>query len=73
MDLSLRLPLSIWRYLTSDLLRLVVLSAGVVVVVACFAVAVKPLADGRLGPIETLKYMLLAAIPSSRLSTFSRT
>lgn len=59
----LRLPLTIWRYLTSDLLRLVVLSAGVVVVVACFAVAVKPLADGRLGPIETLKYMLLAAIP----------
>ncbi len=56
-------PRTIFRYLSLDLWRLVLLTAGVVVAVACFAIAIKPLADGRLGPVETLKFMLLAAVP----------
>lgn len=59
----LRLPLTLWRYLSADLWRLVILSTAVVVAVGCFALAVKPLADGQLGSVEMLKFMLLASVP----------
>lgn len=58
-----RFPLTIWRHLAWDLWRLVLLTATVLVTVIAFAAAIKPLADGKLGPVETLKFMLLAMPP----------
>lgn len=58
-----RLPWTIWAYILWDLCRLIVLTAGVLVTVIAFSAAVKPLADGKLGPAETLKFMLLAMPP----------
>ncbi|MEO1510773.1 MAG: LptF/LptG family permease, partial [Planctomycetota bacterium] len=54
---------TLWRYATIELWRLVLLSAAVLVVVIAFAVAVKPLADGTLGPAEALRFMALASVP----------
>ncbi len=58
-----RLPWTVWLYLSWDLWRLVLLTAAVLVTVIAFAAAVKPLADGKLGPVETLKFMFLAMPP----------
>lgn len=58
-----RLPWTVWLHLSWDLWRLVLLTAAVLVTVISFAAAVKPLADGKLGPVETLKFMILAMPP----------
>ncbi|HYE02359.1 MAG TPA: LptF/LptG family permease [Phycisphaerales bacterium] len=58
-----RLPLTIWRLVLSDLWRRVLLTTGVLVTVLAFAASVKFLADGRLGPVETLQFMALAVVP----------
>ncbi|MBC7835005.1 MAG: LptF/LptG family permease [Phycisphaerales bacterium] len=58
-----RLPLTVWRYVLADLWRLVLLTAAVLVTVLAFAAAVKFLADGKLGPLDTLKFMLIAMVP----------
>ncbi len=58
-----RLPITLWLYLLGDLWKLVLLTTGVLVTVIAFAAAVKPLADGKLGPEDTLKFMLLAMVP----------
>lgn len=59
----MRLPRTIWLHLARDLWRLVLLTAAVLVTVIAFAAAIKPLADGKLGPVETLKFMILAMPP----------
>ena len=61
--MSVHASKTIWWYLWRELVRLLLITATVVVVVTSFAVAVKPLADGRLGPLDTLKLMALASIP----------
>ena len=58
-----RLPLTLWLYVLGDLWKLVGLTTGVLVTVIAFAAAVKPLADGKLGPEDTLKFMLMAMVP----------
>lgn len=58
-----RLPWTIWLYLSWDLWRLVLLTAAVLVTVLAFAAAVKPLADGKLGPADTIRFMLLIMPP----------
>lgn len=58
-----RLPLTLWLYVLGDLWKLVLLTTGVLVTVIAFAAAVKPLADGKLGPEDTLTFMLLAMVP----------
>jgi lipopolysaccharide export LptBFGC system permease protein LptF len=58
-----RPPFILWLYLMKDLWKLVGLTTGVLVTVIAFAAAVKPLADGKLGPEDTLKFMFLAMIP----------
>ncbi|MEM7622434.1 MAG: LptF/LptG family permease [Planctomycetota bacterium] len=57
------MPWTLWRYTTVELLRFVVLSTAVLVGVIAFAAAVKPLADGELGPLSALRFMLLAMPP----------
>ncbi len=58
-----RLPITLWLYVLGDLWKLVGLTTAVLVTVIAFAAAVKPLADGKLGPEDTLTFMLLAMVP----------
>lgn len=58
-----RLPLTIWRFILVDLLRLVLVTTVVLVAVISFAAAIKPLADGKLAPLDTLRFMVLAIPP----------
>lgn len=57
------MPLTLWRHMTLELWRLVLLSASVLVTVIAFAAAVKPLADGALTPGGAMKFMLMAIPP----------
>jgi lipopolysaccharide export system permease protein len=61
-----RQPLSLWLYILGELWRLILLTLGILVLVLAFAVAVKPLADGKIGPIEALRFMALAVIPMTQ-------
>lgn len=47
----------------AELIRLVAITTVILVGVIAFAAAVKPLADGKIGPLETLKFMGLAMVP----------
>lgn len=58
-----RPPVTLWLYILTDLWKLVLLTTGVLVTVIAFAAAVKPLADGRLGPEDTLRLMFFAMVP----------
>ena len=61
--MSRRPPVTLWAYVTAELWRLLLLTVAVLVTVIAFAAAVKPLADGKLGPAEAIKFMLLAVPP----------
>ncbi|TVQ64899.1 MAG: LptF/LptG family permease [Phycisphaerales bacterium] len=58
-----RPPLILWRLLTSELLRSVLLTCAILVVSIAFVIAIKPLADGDLDPAQTLRFMALAIVP----------
>jgi len=60
---SRRPPFLVWRFILVDVWRLLLLTTAVLVTVLSFAAAVRFLADGRLGPIETVRFMLLAMPP----------
>lgn len=61
--MSRRPPVTLWKYVAADLWRLLLLTVAVLVTVIAFAAAVKPLADGKLGPAEAIKFMVLAIPP----------
>lgn len=50
-------------YALSEIWRLVLITTLVLVAVIAFAAAVKPLADGKVGPAEALRFMGLAVVP----------
>ncbi len=54
---------TISRFILVDLWRLVLLTGAILVTVLSFAAAVRFLHDGRIGPIQTLKMMVLAMPP----------
>jgi lipopolysaccharide export LptBFGC system permease protein LptF len=56
-------PTTLWRFLLVETLRLLLVTALVVVVVASFAVAIRFIANGTLGPLDGLRLMGLAAVP----------
>ncbi|MBL8990399.1 MAG: LptF/LptG family permease [Phycisphaerae bacterium] len=56
-------PSILWRFIGRELLRLLLLTVGVVVCVLAFALAVKPLADGRLSALDALRFMSYASVP----------
>lgn len=56
-------PITVWRYLSVWLWRLVGLTLAIIVTVLSFAAAVKFLADGRLSPLDTLRFMFYAMPP----------
>ncbi len=58
-----RAPWTLWTFLTADVLRLVVMTTAALVTLIAFAAAVKPLADGQIGPADALRFMGLATVP----------
>lgn len=58
-----RPPLTLWIAVLVELWRLILLTTCILVVVLSFAAAVRFLADGRLGPTETIRLMFLAMPP----------
>lgn len=59
----MRLPLTIWWLCLRESWRLILLTTAVVVTVIAFAIAVPPLADGKLDPTLVPKFMLFAMVP----------
>jgi lipopolysaccharide export system permease protein len=59
----MRLPWTIWRHILAEMWRLLLLTAAVLVTVIAFAVTVRYTAEGKLGPLDTLKFMGLAMVP----------
>lgn len=59
----MRVPFTLWRSMLVDLWRLIALSTTALVVVIAFALTVKFFADGKLSPVDMLKFMGLAFIP----------
>ncbi|MBS0197620.1 MAG: LptF/LptG family permease [Planctomycetes bacterium] len=58
-----RSPFLLWRFITADVLRLLVLSAAVLVTVIAFAAAVKPISDGLLQAQDLLRFIFFAIPP----------
>ena len=63
-----RRPRLMHRMLFADLLRGVLFTTLALEVVIAFAVAVQPLADVQVGPIDALRLMLLAFVPMLQFS-----
>lgn len=62
--MSRRPPLILWLHVAGDLWKLVLLTTAVLATVIAFALAIKPLADGKLGPADALTFMSLAWVPA---------
>ncbi|MCA9282728.1 MAG: LptF/LptG family permease [Phycisphaeraceae bacterium] len=58
-----RVPILIWRSITGEMLRLLIVSAASLVGVIAFAVAVKPLSEGQVGASAAMMFMTLAMVP----------
>ena len=61
--LQLRLSATYWRFVFTELLKLLLVTASVVVTVGAFALALKPFADGRIGAIDAVRFMMYASVP----------
>jgi lipopolysaccharide export system permease protein len=58
-----RSPLTLWRLLAGDLLRILAVSGTALVVVIALAGAVRPLADGQIAAWDALKLTALLVVP----------
>lgn len=61
--MQLRLSGTYWRFLFLELAKLLAITGGVIVTVGAFALALKPFADGLIGPVESLWLMLYFTVP----------
>jgi|GEM_PF-954764 len=52
------MPWTLYRYILRELLKVLVLTTAVLVVVLSFGTAIGPLADGLLGPVSLIKFVL---------------
>ena len=59
------IPMTIWRHATVDLWRLMAVSAAVLIAVISFAVTIRPLSEGKLDPVDALRFMMISVIPMS--------
>ncbi len=57
------MPRTLWAYILSAVWKLVLLSTAILVAVIAFAATVKPLADGKLTPVEAVSFMYFAIPP----------
>lgn len=60
---------TLWRSISLEFWRLLLLTTAVVVATIAFAVTVKPLADGKLSADQALKFMVLAIPPMLAYAT----
>jgi lipopolysaccharide export LptBFGC system permease protein LptF len=58
-----RIPRTLWRAIIFDLLRLILLTAAVLVAILAFAAAIQPLSNGKLSAADTLRFIGLAIVP----------
>lgn len=58
-----RIPWTLWRQLFIELGRATLITSLVLVAIVAFAITAKFFADGKLGPVDTVKFMLLASVP----------
>lgn len=56
-------PSILWRFLSFELFKLLLITAAVLVTVIAFAITIKPLADGQIGPLDAAIFMALASVP----------
>lgn len=59
----MRLPWTIWLHVLSELWRLLLITTSVLVLVTSFAITLRYTSEGKLGPLDTLRFMGLAAVP----------
>lgn len=55
---SLQMPWTLYRYILRELLKVLMLTTSVLVVVLSFGAAIGPMADGLLGPVTLVKFVL---------------
>jgi lipopolysaccharide export LptBFGC system permease protein LptF len=63
MPLFSRLPITLWLATLADMLKLVALSASVLVLVIALGAAVKPLSDGVLQAQDLIRFVAVAIVP----------
>ena len=61
--MQLRISGTYWRFILIELLKLLGLTACIIVTVGAFALALKPFADGKIGAIDALYFMMYASVP----------
>ena len=61
--MQLRISGTYWRFILIELLKLLSLTACIIVTVGAFALALKPFADGKIGAIDALYFMMYASVP----------
>ncbi len=59
----MRFPITLWRHIAFEVWRVVFITALVLVCVVSFAAVVKFLGEGRLGPVDALRFMAVIAVP----------
>ncbi|NBP52651.1 MAG: LptF/LptG family permease, partial [Actinobacteria bacterium] len=57
------IPLTLWTHVAWELLRMFLVTTGIIVSVIAFGAAAKPLADNSIGADTVLKYVSLAMVP----------
>ncbi len=55
------MPWTIYLYILRDVIKLLVISTVILLSIISFAAAIKPLADGLLGPADIIRFMFYAA------------
>ncbi len=61
--MQLRISGTYWRFILFELFKLLALTSAIIVTVGAFALALKPFADGKIGAIDALYFMMYASIP----------
>ncbi|MFU8827828.1 MAG: LptF/LptG family permease [Phycisphaerales bacterium] len=65
---SRRPPLILWRYLTIELARTLLLVGTALIVLVSFAAAIRPLAKGDVGLGDAIRLMVLLAVPMAQFA-----
>ncbi|MEO1716963.1 MAG: LptF/LptG family permease [Planctomycetota bacterium] len=60
---SAKVPIKLWSYILTDLWRLLLLTTAVIVTILALAITIRPLADGKLTPLQAIQFMGLAIPP----------
>lgn len=59
----MRFPWTLWRYIAIEIWRVVLITAAVLLCVVSFSAVIKFLAEGKLGPVDALRFMSVIAVP----------